>query len=254
MALYQCPECHGSVSTEAEVCPHCGRATHRELGAGSGGPSSGPAHINMRFPVLTTLALIIKIVGWLTVTFGVLYIIGAVLIEPNQSGHRYGSEDYMQLAGGLCVGLFGLAQVALAEIVGVLFAIEHNTATATGHLNNIAAAMIRSSACTQGAATAPSTSPGSVGTVLIWAGGDRAGLSREKVRLICPSRRGGCLLVRQAGRPGRRPQQGRSAHLRTEQGLHGEDLDSREGRTPRCVDDVLPRFGGLGQHGACRRT
>lgn len=162
MALYQCPECHGSVSTEAEVCPHCGRATHRELGAGSGGPSSGPAHINMRFPVLTTLALIIKIVGWLTVTFGVLYIIGAVLIEPNQSGHRYGSEDYMQLAGGLCVGLFGLAQVALAEIVGVLFAIEHNTATATGHLNNIAAAMIRSSACTQGAATAPSTSPGSV--------------------------------------------------------------------------------------------
>lgn len=141
MALTTCPECEGTLSSEAKACPHCGSPSRHSTPGMPSSPQYRPSQLNTRFPVLTTVALIIKILGWLITTCSVLYIVGAVLIEPNQSGHRYGPEDYMQLAGGLCVAVFGLTQVALAEIIRVFFAIEQHTASAAASLSEIPSMM-----------------------------------------------------------------------------------------------------------------
>jgi formate-dependent nitrite reductase membrane component NrfD len=85
--------------------------------------------MNKRFPVLSTVSALLKVVGWLVVVAGVLYAAYEGVIEPNLPSHSFGGEDAFQLISGVVVGLIGLLTVAFSEVIGVLFAIEENTRT-----------------------------------------------------------------------------------------------------------------------------
>lgn len=83
--------------------------------------------MNMRFPVLSIISILIRIFGWLILLAGLAYAIAQGIIEPNLEGHTFRQEDQIQLGGGIFASLFGLFFVAIGEVVGVLFSIEANT-------------------------------------------------------------------------------------------------------------------------------
>jgi hypothetical protein len=85
--------------------------------------------MNTRFPVLSLISVLLRLVGWLVVVGAVVYLIVNVVIEPSQAGHRWGPGNAMSLLTGGAATLLGLMIVALGEVVGVLFAIEENTRT-----------------------------------------------------------------------------------------------------------------------------
>lgn len=85
--------------------------------------------MNKRFPVLSTVSALLRVVGWLLVVGGVLYAAYEGIIEPNLPNHWFGGQDLLQLVSGLGLGLTGPLTVAFSEIIGVLFAIEENTRT-----------------------------------------------------------------------------------------------------------------------------
>jgi len=87
--------------------------------------------MNEKFPLLSTVSLLIRILGALVLFVGLYYAVQEGIMEPNQSGHSFGSEDAMQLGGGLLLTLVGLGAIAFGEIIGVLFAIESNTRETT---------------------------------------------------------------------------------------------------------------------------
>jgi hypothetical protein len=83
--------------------------------------------MNRKFPVLSFVSLLLRIVGWTVVLGAAIYLIINVVIEPSQSGHRFGPGNVLNLLIGSAAALVGLITVAIGEAVGVLFAIEENT-------------------------------------------------------------------------------------------------------------------------------
>jgi hypothetical protein len=90
--------------------------------------------MNSRFPVLSTLSIVIRIVGIVLIVAG-LYI---AVAKPGSESHsmysRYQYQSYfnqpdsmLYLAGGAVGVLAGLGAVVTSEVIGVLFAIEQNT-------------------------------------------------------------------------------------------------------------------------------
>ena len=88
--------------------------------------------INERFPVLSTVAKVLQVLGWIIVVIGgvlLVFVSGAEAlrcISPN-SGHRWGGSDWITLISNIGVTVGGFLVIAIAEIIGVLFAIEKNT-------------------------------------------------------------------------------------------------------------------------------
>ena len=87
--------------------------------------------INERFPVLSTIAKILWILGIIMAIIGVLYF-GAELIEfakMSKPGAEWDwtPKDIMRIAAGTISIISGVFTMAIAEIIGVLFAIEKNT-------------------------------------------------------------------------------------------------------------------------------
>lgn len=64
MALVQCPECGGQMSTTADACPHCG---YKEAKAGPAEWNPGPVHVEHQ-----------GVPSWLKITCGVL--VGILLL------------------------------------------------------------------------------------------------------------------------------------------------------------------------------
>ena len=89
--------------------------------------------MNPRFPVLSFVAVLFRVIGALLVLTGVGYFCYFKFINPH--GLQFLSSQYSQrppdttillITGALPV-LLGLGVVAFGEIIGVLFAIEANT-------------------------------------------------------------------------------------------------------------------------------
>lgn len=83
--------------------------------------------MNDKFPILSLLSKVLKILGWLLIIPGLYFAVYQGIIEPNQVGHRFGNRDAIELGTGCLMVLFGLFAASFGEIIGVLFAIELNT-------------------------------------------------------------------------------------------------------------------------------
>ena len=87
--------------------------------------------VNERFPVLSTVAKMLWILGIMVGIVGV-FALGAEIIEYGKMG-KSGAEwvwsvsDYVKIIMGLLFIPLGLIIMAIAESIGVLFAIEKNT-------------------------------------------------------------------------------------------------------------------------------
>ena len=87
--------------------------------------------VNERFPVLSTVAKILWVLGIIVGIVGVLAL-GAELIELSKMGKVgaqwvWSSSDYIKIIMGVMFIPLGLIIMAVAESIGVLFAIEKNT-------------------------------------------------------------------------------------------------------------------------------
>lgn len=80
--------------------------------------------MNKRFPVLSTVAYMLRIVGWLTVACGIIVVIIGF--------GRGGDYAWLMAGSGLIFNLWGLMTIASGEAIDVLFAIEENTRVACG--------------------------------------------------------------------------------------------------------------------------
>jgi|ERR1700685_2761748 hypothetical protein len=94
--------------------------------------------MNRRFPVLSTVSIVLRATGWLTMGLAlVLFIYGfSQTAQLDQSIALPNSSFQLSylvaiIVASLFVGLSGLLTVALGESIGVLFAIEANTRRAT---------------------------------------------------------------------------------------------------------------------------
>lgn len=81
---------------------------------------------NSDFPVLSTIAKVMRFTGWALVIAAVC-IFGYTFMESKQAGHYWGSGNTAYAVGGIVSLIVGLFVEAFAEIIGVLFAIELNT-------------------------------------------------------------------------------------------------------------------------------
>jgi hypothetical protein len=87
--------------------------------------------VNERFPVSSTVAKLLWGVGILMGILGLLAL-GAELLEylkMSKPGAEWvwSSNDFIRIVGGGLFIISGVLVMALAEIIGVLFAIEKNT-------------------------------------------------------------------------------------------------------------------------------
>ncbi len=87
--------------------------------------------INERFPVLSTVAKVLWVFGILVGIVGVLAL-GSELVEYSKMGKAgaewiWSTSDYMKISMGIFFIPLGLIIMAVAESIGVLFAIEKNT-------------------------------------------------------------------------------------------------------------------------------
>ena len=83
--------------------------------------------MNSKFPILSFISFILRIVGWIIALGGGYFIVYEGIIEPNQPGHTFGNADKIEIVTGFALILFGLFCAAFSEIIGVMFAIEENT-------------------------------------------------------------------------------------------------------------------------------
>ncbi len=90
--------------------------------------------MNSKFPVLSSLATVIRVLGWLTSFGGALWILIAV-----QEGK---TTPVMALGAGVVI--LGLLVVAFGESIGVVFAIEENTRRAGGQASEAPSAGVAS--------------------------------------------------------------------------------------------------------------
>ena len=91
--------------------------------------------MNNRFPALSFISTCLKIIGWIFVVFGLMYIVAAGLIEPNMRGHSFNLSDIIDIVTGLGILISGLVAAAFGETIGVLFAIEYNTRREADSIN-----------------------------------------------------------------------------------------------------------------------
>lgn len=87
--------------------------------------------VNERFPVLSTVAKLLWILGIIVGIVGVLAL-GSELVEYSKMGKAgaewvWSTSDYMKITLGILFIPLGLIIMAIAESIGVLFAIEKNT-------------------------------------------------------------------------------------------------------------------------------
>ena len=82
--------------------------------------------MSSKFRLLSTIAILLKFIGVITIIVGVAGM-GYGVVEPQQPGHAFGFDDTIAIASGVLFVLSGLLTVAASEVVGVLFAIERNT-------------------------------------------------------------------------------------------------------------------------------
>lgn len=87
--------------------------------------------INERFPVLSTVAKILWGVGIFIVIIGILAFASELLefIKMIKPGAEWvwSSNDFVRIGSGVIFTSLGLFTMAMAETIGVLFAIEKNT-------------------------------------------------------------------------------------------------------------------------------
>ena len=93
----------------------------------------GGGILNTKFPVLSTISILLRIVGWIIILGAIVFTFYKIV--PTSSGQRFTSSDWMQLVTGLSIAMVGLVGVAFGEIVGVFFAIEENTRKGQGASN-----------------------------------------------------------------------------------------------------------------------
>ena len=86
--------------------------------------------MNDKFPALSFVSAILKIVGWAIILLGLYFAVNEGIIEPQQPGHRFTDGDMIEIAAGSLLVLFGLGAATLGEIAGVIMAIELNTRSA----------------------------------------------------------------------------------------------------------------------------
>jgi hypothetical protein len=86
--------------------------------------------MNRRFPVLSIISVLMRIIGWLHLALGLL--LWALLIVGWFTRGGAGLPP-VAVAGAAFGVVFGLLLVAAAESIGVLFAIEDNTHAAAEH-------------------------------------------------------------------------------------------------------------------------
>jgi hypothetical protein len=92
--------------------------------------------VNKRFPVLSSLAKLLFIVGLIDFICG-LFFGGREAIEFSKIAGKAGSDwsfetkDFINIALFIFCTVGGLVTMAIAEITGVFFAIEKNTRTNT---------------------------------------------------------------------------------------------------------------------------
>lgn len=82
---------------------------------------------NNRFPLLSFVSVLIRIVGALLCLGATFYGVKEGVLEPMEPRHHFGGEDMLQLTSGLVGLLLGLFAIAGGEAIGVLLAIESNT-------------------------------------------------------------------------------------------------------------------------------
>ena len=106
---------------------------------------------NSSFPVLSTIALILIVLGWLVVAVGSYRLLAseegslAELVEVSKDEARWNEYDWAAAGASVGILLLGLFVVAIGESTGVLFSIEQNTAESRNQLSSIAAALHRQS-------------------------------------------------------------------------------------------------------------
>ncbi len=83
--------------------------------------------MNRRFPILSIISTIFRIIGWLIIIVGLYLVFYEGIIEPNQEGHTFSGNDLYQIYSGLGSLLIGLMITAFGELIKVFFAIEENT-------------------------------------------------------------------------------------------------------------------------------
>ena len=76
--------------------------------------------INDKFPVLKSVATVLKLFGYITLIIGLGYfILYESIIEPNSPNHGFGSEDILQLTLGLGLVFISLIGIAFSELIYV---------------------------------------------------------------------------------------------------------------------------------------
>lgn len=85
---------------------------------------------NKRFPVLSTIAMVLWIAGLVIAIIGA-FKLGSDIVEAAKMHAEQDTEwafgEVLEIVVSFGTLLYGLATMAAAEIIGVLFAIEKNT-------------------------------------------------------------------------------------------------------------------------------
>jgi hypothetical protein len=91
--------------------------------------------MNKRFPLLSVLSIIFRVVGWILFIAGGLYFIASLgALFSGQSG---AAGALFGLPLTLSMTITGLAMIFSGEMVRIFFAIEDNTRAAAEHLYKI---------------------------------------------------------------------------------------------------------------------
>ncbi len=129
-----------------------------------------PMKFNESFPVLSTVAIVLIVVGWIVIAVGGLRLLGAddgsiaEMIQVSSDKSDWGTDDWAGLAMSIGLVVVGLFNVALGEIIGVLFAIEKNTAEAARYLVATASGVKRLSVPATGSPAPTATTPAPIAT------------------------------------------------------------------------------------------
>ena len=95
--------------------------------------------MNRRFPVLSIVSVLMRIVGWLYLLPGLIFWLVIIVRYFTSSG---AGMQPIAIAAGAFATVFGLLLVAAGESIGVFFAIEDNTRAAAEHLYKLASEKI----------------------------------------------------------------------------------------------------------------